>query len=203
MTKWFGFGLVTIVTFAGCAAERQQAPAPAAAAAVVEQEGNGSIERTDVVTATATVEAIDYKKRLVTLLGPEGNSATIQVGPEVRNFAQVKKGDQVVATYRESVAVTLRKPGEAEPGVVAAEAVERAQPGAKPSGMAAETVTVTTTVEKVDRRKQVVTLKGPDGKTANVTVRDPARLEKVKVGDLVEITYTQALAISVEKASTK
>jgi hypothetical protein len=31
------------------------------------------------------------------------------------------------------------------------------------------------------------------------TARDPRNLERVAVGDLVEITYTQAVAVSVEK----
>jgi hypothetical protein len=44
----------------------------------------------------------------------------------------------------------------------------------------------------------------PDGKTVDVKVRDKVNREKlkkgeVKVGDQIEITYTQALAISVEK----
>jgi hypothetical protein len=43
-----------------------------------------------------------------------------------------------------------------------------------------------------------MTLKGPEGKLAVVKVQDPANLEKVKVGDELMITYTEALAISVE-----
>ena len=48
-----------------------------------------------------------------------------------------------------------------------------------------------------------MTLKGPEGKLAVVKVQDPANLEKVKVGDELMITYTEALAISVEHAKKK
>jgi hypothetical protein len=48
-----------------------------------------------------------------------------------------------------------------------------------------------------------VTLKGPEGKSVIVQVKDPKKLENVKVGDQVSITYTQALAISVQKAPKK
>jgi hypothetical protein len=37
----------------------------------------------------------------------------------------------------------------------------------------------------------------------DVKVQDPKNLENVKVGDQVAITYTEALAISVEKAKKK
>jgi hypothetical protein len=60
-------------------------------------------------------------------------------------------------------------------------------------------VTVTATVQKVDRTKHTVTLKGPEGNVVTVKVPDPERLAKVKEKDLVEISYTEALAIAVEK----
>jgi len=34
-------------------------------------------------------------------------------------------------------------------------------------------------------------------------VKDPKKLENVQVGDQVVITYTEALAISLEKAATQ
>jgi hypothetical protein len=54
-------------------------------------------------------------------------------------------------------------------------------------------------VTHVDRAKQTVTLRGADGNSATVPVKDPAQLEHVAVGDLVEVTATQALAIAVEE----
>jgi Cu/Ag efflux protein CusF len=48
-----------------------------------------------------------------------------------------------------------------------------------------------------------VTLTGPEGNSVTIKVKDPKKLNGVKVGDDVEITYTQALAISVEKAPAK
>ena len=193
-----GAGLAAL---AGCATEKK--PAPMIAAASSSQTGDGTLERSNTVTITATVEAIDLKKRLVTLRGPEGNSETIHVDDSVKNLPQVRKGDQVVATYYESVAVRVMKPGTAKPGITGAEGLERAKPGEKPAGVGTRTVTLTATITAIDRKKQTATLKGPKGKSVTVHVKDPTRLEGVKVGDLVEITYTEALAIAVEKASRK
>ena len=43
-----------------------------------------------------------------------------------------------------------------------------------------------------------VTIKGADGATSSFKVEDKKNLEGFKVGDRVQITYTQAYAISVE-----
>ena len=36
-----------------------------------------------------------------------------------------------------------------------------------------------------------------------MAARDPKNLDKVKVGDNVEITYTEALAITLDKSANK
>ena len=51
-----------------------------------------------------------------------------------------------------------------------------------------------------DAKGRTVTVKGPQGNVETVKVRDPKNLAGVKVGDLVELTYTQALAIALEPA---
>ncbi len=146
----------------------------------------------------ATVEDIDHDKRQVTLKGPDGNSVKVAVGDEVRNFAQIKKGDRVGVTYYESVALAVAKPGEALTPTGSGQAVLRAAPGQKPGGAAVTTSSTTATVEDVDRDKHEVTLRGPDGNLAKVLV-DPSvgDLENIKKGDRINATVTQALAISV------
>lgn len=148
-------------------------------------------------TVTATVRKIDLKKRKVTLEGPDGKTVTVKVPEAARNLAQVKVGDEVVVAFYESIAYEVKKPGEAAPGVAVAEEVGRTEPGEKPGGFAAEAVTVTVTITAIDRANSTVTLELPDGETDTVKVRDPSRLEGVEVGDLVELTYTEAVAISV------
>jgi len=68
---------------------------------------------------TATVEAIDYATRSVTLRGPEGNVRTIKVDPSVKRLNEVKKGDQVVARYTEGLAISVTPPPPAKAGAPA------------------------------------------------------------------------------------
>jgi len=198
MTKriaWMTAMLVGLLV-AGCAAKEPSTgggvPGATVAAGKVAEEA---------VTVTATVEAVDLKKRVVTLRGPEGKTFKVTADERVKNLPQVKKGDIVVATYYESLAYEVRKPGQGiQPGVVVAGDVATAKLGEKPGAVGAQAVTVTSTIAAIDKKNSTVTLKAPDGTLETIKVRDPSRLEPVAVGDLVEITYTEALAINVEAA---
>ncbi|HWT78437.1 MAG TPA: hypothetical protein VN648_06505, partial [Candidatus Methylomirabilis sp.] len=156
-------------------------------------------KRERVVTLTGTVEAVDLANRVVTIKGSKGNVIDLKVGPEAKNLDQVKVGDKVVAKYYESIAFNLKKPGEAAEAVKGEQVVAAAKPGEVPAAVVANQVTVTATIMDISPKKTYVTLKGPEGKTVDVKVRDPKNLEKVKVGDQVEITYTQAFAIALDK----
>jgi hypothetical protein len=151
-----------------------------------------------VATVAATVTKVDLKARKVTVRGDDGKSRTIKVPDEVRNLPQVKVGDQVVVAYYESVAYQVKKPGEGTMGVVVAEDAVRAKAGEKPGAAGAQAVTVTAKIDEIDKKNSTVTLQGPDGDVAVVAVRNASNLDRVAVGDLVEITYTEAVAVSVE-----
>jgi len=151
---------------------------------------------------TATVQAIDLNTRIVTLKGPKGEVRDIKVGEEAVNLPQVKVGDLVTVKYYESLAIEVIKPG-AVSGAGEKSAIVRAKPGEMPGGMAARQSTVTATVTAIDKKKGTISLKGPEGKTVVAKAEDPRNLDKVKVGDELMITYTEALAISVEKAKKK
>ena len=186
---------------AGCSTEKAPPPAPPTVATSVTREGD-TIKRTDLVTAQATVVKVDKKDRMVTLRAHDGQEFTVHADERVKNFAQIHKGDEVNATYYQAIAARLVKKGKATPGIVTGEGIETAKPGEMPAATGARRVQVTATVTKVDRDKSEVTLKGPRGRSVVVAVKDPDVLKAVKKGDLVEVTYTEALAISVEKPTS-
>jgi ribosomal protein S17 len=81
--------------------------------------------------------------------------------------------------------------------------VVSSKPGETPAGAVGQQITVTVTIVAIDKAARTVTVKGADGNTETVKARDPKNLDAVKVGDLVEITYTRALAIALDKPATK
>jgi len=153
---------------------------------------------------TATVEDIDYTKRHVTLKGPDGNSVQVAVSDSVKNFPQMKKGDVVNVGYYESLALAIAKPGETLTPTSRSQAIATRPEGQKPGAAAVSVTDTTATVEDIDRDKREVTLKGMDGKIAKVLV-DPSvgNLQRIKKGDQITATYTEALAISVEPPGEK
>jgi Cu/Ag efflux protein CusF len=184
----------------GCSASKE-APPPAAPAAPAPLPGG--VVDAGLVTATATVKAIDQKTRHVTLQRADGSLIKFRADDKVRNLAQVKVGDVVAVSYYESLAYQVKKPGTAAPGAVVAGDVERAKLGEKPGAAGAVTTTITATIAAIDKAAGTVTLKGPDGDLNTIKVRNPSNLDRVTVGDLVEITYTEAVAVSVDSPAKK
>jgi Cu/Ag efflux protein CusF len=154
-----------------------------------------------VVEMQATVTAIDMATRTVTLKGADGAETAIQVDERARNLPQVKVGDVVKVAYVQALAWKLSKSTKAEPTVQVEEAAGRAKEGEKPGGMAGRRISATVTIEAIDTANGTVTLKGPQGNSRTVKAHNPDNLRKVKVGDLVDVTYTEAVALKVEPAS--
>jgi hypothetical protein len=154
-------------------------------------------QRSELITAKATVVSVDLDNRMVTLRGPRGNLVTIKAGPDITNLSELKPGDEITARYYQSVAVQMAKPGE-QP-MMSSREVERSMPGQPATRM--EQVTTTATIESIDKENSEVTLRGPRGNMVTVKARNPSAIERLKVGDRLNITYTQAMAVSLEKAT--
>jgi hypothetical protein len=159
------------------------------------------IKASDSKTIRATVEDVDTATRTVTLRGEGGKTVDIECGDEVRNFDQIKKGDQVTVKYYQSIALGLRKADE-PPSTEVQSAVLRSEPGQKPGGAMIKTMQVSATIESIDKATREVTLKGPEGKTKTVKVGDEVKnFDSLKEGDQVVATVTQALGMMVSKPS--
>jgi Cu/Ag efflux protein CusF len=173
---------------------------PDAGAAVVTAKEPGKVTMAATVKATGTVEAIDKATRQVTIKGPKGNVKTVTAGPDVRNFDQVKVGDQVTLQYVEALSLTLKKDGKELRSRVDSTDGARAAAGDKPAGIVARQVEITADVIAVDAKTQVVTLRGPK-QVVELKVPDPAQFKLIKVGDQIQAVYTEAVALSVEPAA--
>jgi Cu/Ag efflux protein CusF len=156
------------------------------------------VTQTEAIELTTKIEAIDKTARLVTLKGEDGELETIKCGPEVKRFDELKVGDTVTFRYYESIAYAIRKPG--QPSGLPAETgptISRGQ-GPKPGGTVSQQETATVTVKAIDAKVPSVTVLTADGRTVSFKVEDKNNLKDVKVGDKVEVTYTEAVMISVQ-----
>jgi hypothetical protein len=172
-----------------------QAPAAGdkAAPASSNMPGKGAV---GAVRVRGTIDAIDKERGTVTLKGPKGRTLTLEVRDKEK-LDVVKVGDPVVATYLEAVVIQVKKEG--TPGVTTQETRVSSKPGENPAGAIGREISITATVTAIDKQAHTVTIKGPGGHTETIKAKNPKNLAAVKVGDLVDITYTQALAISLDK----
>ena len=189
---------VALIATAFAATAFAQQPGATKGAAVVSEPGKATAVRAAEISAQ--VVAIDKATRTVTLKGPKGNAVDVVAGDEVRNFDQIKLGDFVVVRYAQALTLELRKTKAAGGDITVHEEGARAQPGEKPGVAGARQITAIADVIGVDPHKSTITLKGPRGNVVTLNVQNPDQFKVVKKGDQVDVTYTEAVALSVEAA---
>jgi hypothetical protein len=195
-TKWIlALALISATVAATALAQKPEAKG---GAVVTSEPGKATVAR--AVEVTAQVVSIDKATRTVTLKGPQGNVVDVVAGDEVRNFDQIKVGEFVVARYAQALTLELRKTKGAVGDITVSEQSARAQPGQRPAAVGARQITAIATVTAVDPKKSTITLKGPRGNVVVLDVQNPDQFKVVKKGDQVDVTYTEALALSVEPA---
>ena len=175
-----------------------QQPGATGGAAVASEPGKAAVVRAAEISAQ--VVGLDKGTRTLTLKGPKGNVVDLVAGDEVKNFDQIKLGDFVVARYAEAITLELRKTRVAAGDVAVRQEAGKAKAGERPAVAGARQVTALADVTAVDPQKSTITLKGPRGNSVTLAVQNPEQFKVVKKGDQVEVTYTEALALSVEPA---
>ncbi len=193
--------LFAAVAIAAALPAAAQKPDASGATIVASEPGKAAAVRTAEVSAL--VVAIDAKTRTITLKGPKGQVVDIVAGDEVQNFPQIKVGDFLKVRYMQSLALELQKTKTGASGISAQGAAVQAAPGQRPAIAAAGEVTAIAKVTAVNPKAKTITLKGPRGNVVALDVQNPEQFKVVKVGDEVKVTYTEAIAISVEPGAKK
>ena len=124
----------------------------------------------------------------------------MQVDERVKNLPQVAVGDTVSVAYYESWALSLDGSADASSA-----SVGRTTTGAgMPAVYAARRTNVRATVTAIDAGKPSVTFRGPQGRAQEVSVaKDPRVLARLKVGESYDVSYTEHLAMIVEKTAKR
>jgi hypothetical protein len=190
--------LIACLSVAAMAAQKSTTPPASKPAGSSASATSASTMHHSTMTSsvTATVVSVDQATRKVTLKGGNGDEYTFTAEPSVKNLAQVKPGDIVTATYTESVGIVAKK-GTGEASMSSTGGTTTAPAGSKPAATTTSKTTVSVVITAIDTKAPSVTFKGPQGNTHTVMVQDPDKLADIKVGDTVDITYTEVLALKV------
>jgi len=150
----------------------------------------------EMVSTTSVITAIDSGNRLVTLKNADGTTDVIYCGPEVKRFDALKVGDRVTFRYHESVVYNITRTADSTPTVSLPQIVRSA--GVKPGATISQQATAVVTVAAIDPKIPSVTIATSDGNKMSFKVENKKNIEGIKAGDKVQITYTQAFAITVD-----
>jgi hypothetical protein len=154
------------------------------------------------VHETVVVTSIDRTTRSVTLQNADGDARTLGVPPDMKSFDTLKVGDHVDVDYSESIAVALMPAGAKASMTETTSGGRMGEPGVATAG---RQVTATVEIVSVDEVMNRVTFKGPKGTVRTVTVYDPAmqrRLDTLQTGQMVQITYREALVASIKPSAS-
>jgi hypothetical protein len=168
------------------------------------QPAKDKATRMELVTITGEVTAVDPAARTIKLRGPLGGEISGKVTEEVKNLAQIKVGELVTVAYYESLAISVKRKGEATVLFKSASG-DSAEPGERPAGYAATTETAVMTVVAVDAEKRSLVVQNDKGVITGVAIERPefaAKLANLKPGDQLEVTRTEALIANVSPAAS-
>ena len=159
----------------------------------------GSAAVMNTVDVSGTISAIDPKTREVTLSLSDDQSLTVTASPDVKNFDKLEVGQQVAMTFTRALALELQKGSDApvarsDEGVMA-----RAEQGEMPAGIAGHRVVVMAEVTALDPETNMVTLRGPS-QSVDLHVPNAEQFANIAVGDRVEATYIEGMAVQVTPA---
>ena len=160
-------------------------------------EAKISMSTSQTVVLTATVDAINHETREATLRGPEGRTVDLVASEEARNLNQINVGDIINIEYEQGMSIEVYAADEAEAGAGGFAAVARPEEGSAPAMAAIDAIVVTAVVEEINLEANTFKLRGPSGMVKEFEAREPENLKKAAVGDLVVITYTEAVALSL------
>jgi hypothetical protein len=151
----------------------------------------------EYVEGEAVVQAVNKPDRTVTLRNAQGQSNTVNVPADV-DLNRLKPGDTVALGAYQALSIRVLPPGSAALGATAA--AGSTAPGQPEGRVWGQQLVAVNEVTAVDLVNHTVTLRGANGQSHLITVKDPEtqqRMRNLQVGDLVELTYSEAVSAKV------
>ena len=172
-----------------------------AAAALVSTPGMAMAQSKEVTSEikveTGVVEAIEGQSRSITIRKPDGTVVTTVAGPDVKRFEEIKVGDKVKARYYENLVIRVKAPGEPVVDTDVKDAIASGK--ALPGGTKARQRTLTCTITAIDLNTPTITFTSANGWKYTSKVQDTDALARVKVGDKVDIVWTEAMLVALDR----
>ena len=189
MKAWLALCLSTLITALPLSVQAEEAA------------GSENDDRTIAISVEAEITDVDMENREVTLRTPMGELVTISAGEHVERLHEFAVGDVVVTTYVASLEGELREPTEEEKANpwVELDAAGLADKTMDPGVAVGKVIQAVCTIEGMNRLTRTVTVLDPRGKYHLIADVEPEKMEGVTLGTTLVLTYTEAVAVTLEK----
>ena len=160
-------------------------------------------EKMEQLTMRGTVTEINADTREITLMDTEGGLNTVKAGEEVKRFDEIAVGDVIEFDYYMYIKAEFREPTAeelAEPVQMVVEegiAPEDMSPGAAVGAV----IKAVVTIEALNRPNMIATVSGPNGNFVSIPMEDAEFMTKLRIGQVLILTYAEAMAVSLEKVA--
>ena len=185
-----------LIVLSACAGDSRTTESPAAEAPRTTPTEPRLLAE-EYIEGEAVVQAVNKTDRTVTLRNAQGQSNTIAVPADV-DLDRLKKGDTVLIGVYQTLSLRVLPPGSAALGATAA--AGSTAPGQPEGRVWGQQLVVVNEVTAIDLVAYTATVRGADGQLRTVAVKDPQmqdRMRNLRIGDLVELTYSEAVAAKV------
>lgn len=158
-------------------------------------------EKLSLITTQGKVTEINKETRKVTLMGPQGELVSVTASDAVERFDEIAVGDVVTFDYYTYMKAEFRQPTaeELEEPLVVLVEDGRAPDSMGPAGIVGAEVKAVVTIVILNLPYMQVTVKGPRGNYTTLPMEDAELITQLHIGEVVILTYTEAMAVSLEK----
>lgn len=161
-----------------------------------------SVDTEQTTTLVGVIETVDPTAREVLIRGNAGAQSgallTVVAGRAVQRLNELRAGDRVTVSYYQALAAQVANPLTNAPAPTGMATLERT--AARPGGEVTRVRSGRVTITAVDAATSTVSFTGPGGLQRTVTATNPdvqAFIRRLRVGQQVDMTYEEALAISI------
>lgn len=183
---YFSVVLLVFIAFTATAQEEQEIPPK---------------EKLTLESVKGTVTTINAESREITLMGSEGDLVTVVASDSIERFDEIEVNDIIsfdywtymMAEFRELTAEEL-----AEPFIVVEEEI-KATEDMDPGAAVGAVVKAVVSIEALNRPFMRATVKGPQGNFLTIPVEDEELLQKLHIGQVLILTYAEAIAVRLDK----
>ena len=158
-------------------------------------------EKWELVEMQGTITEINKETREISIIGSKGELHTVTAGEEVERFDDIEVGDVITFDFYKYMKAEFRNPTEEElenPLVIVTEEA-KAPTDLKPGAALGAIVQAVVTIQVINLPFMYVNIEGPNGNFTTIHMKDKELIQKLHVGQVVILTYAEAMAITLEK----